>query len=117
MCCLYYFEWRNKLPLYSYRCSECEVIIEARLPMTEYLLPETLPCQSCGTEKTVKIFLSSPPAIGDPIRLGITHPPEAFTEGVLGRMKRNIPDRATFTPDGKIKSNKINFNKAQYQPR
>ena len=32
-----------------------------------------------------------PPAIGDPVRLGILKPPADFQKNVIGRMKESIP--------------------------
>jgi hypothetical protein len=84
--------------------------------MTDYLLPETLPCPECNQEKCVHIFLSSAPAIGDPIRLGIQRPPEAFLQGVLGRMEHSVPDRSVRGSDGQLKRKYVNFSKARYSP-
>src|ERR1035438_6378373 len=104
------------MPNYEYLCSECDVVIEAQLPMSDYKLPETLPCPECHSENCVHQFLSSAPAIGDPIKLGITRPPDAFLHGVLGRMENSVPDRSVKGPDGNIKRKFVNFNKAHYQP-
>jgi len=113
------------LPNYEYRCNNCNVLIEAKLPMSDYLLPEQFPCPECNLDHTVHIYLSSPPAIGDPIKLGITKPPKAFLEGVLGRMQENVPDggllrdssgKIQVDNNGRPKYKKVSFSKAHYQP-
>lgn len=103
------------MPYYEYLCSECNVIIETKLHMEDYLLPEKQPCPECG-QKQLHIYLSSPPAIGDPIKLGITRPPDAFLHGVLGRMQNSVPDRATFSPNGTPKRKFVDFSKCRYSP-
>jgi hypothetical protein len=93
--------------------------------MTDYLLPETLPCPDCNQSNSIHIFLSSPPALGDPIRLGITKPDSAFVHGVLERMENSVPDGGVckdssghikFGQDGKPKKKYVNFSKARYSP-
>ena len=97
-------------------CSNCDTIIEAKLPMVDYLLPERFPCPECQEKDCIHIYLSSPPAIGDPIKLGITRPPDAFLHGVLGRMQNSVPDKNVIGTDGKIKRKFVDFNKARYSP-
>jgi len=106
----------KSLPNYEYLCSNCDTIFEAKLPMVDYLLPEHSPCPECRENDCLHIYLSSPPALGDPIKLGITRPPDAFLHGVLGRMENSVPDKSTITPDGKIKRKFVNFSKARYSP-
>ena len=84
--------------------------------MVDYLLPETLPCKECKKEDCVKIFLISPPAVGDPIRLGITKPPSEFLHGVLGRMENSVPDRSVVGKDGKLQRKNVSFSQANFQP-
>ena len=104
------------MPNYEYLCSNCDTVIEASLPMKDYLLPETLPCPECHLDGCVHQFLSSAPGIGDPIRLGFTRPPDAFLHGVLGRMQNSVPDKGVRTPGGSLTRKFVNFNKAHYQP-
>ena len=104
------------MPHYQYLCDSCNTVIEAILPMTDYLLPESLPCQECNEKNCVHIYLSSPPSIGDPIRLGIRKPDPAFIHGVLERMQNSVPDRSEVGKDGKIKTKFVNFSKARFSP-
>jgi putative FmdB family regulatory protein len=113
------------MPYYNYQCTECKEIFETQLHIADYKLPELLPCQSCWSEGTVKLYIDAAPAIGDSVKLGITRPPDAFLHGVLGRMQNSIPDggllrdsagKIQVGQDGKPKKKYVNFNNARYQP-
>jgi hypothetical protein len=84
--------------------------------MIDHKLPENLPCPFCKKEKCIEQFLSSPSALGDPIRLGITKPPSEFLHGVLGRMEKSVPDRSIVGKDGKLQRKNVSFSKANFQP-
>lgn len=93
--------------------------------MTDYQLPETLPCPECNQKNCVHQYLSSAPAIGDPVKLGITRPPDAFLHGVLGRMQetvvtggvaRDSRGKIQLDSNGKPKRKFVDFSKARYSP-
>jgi len=113
------------MPNYEYKCNKCEMIFETNLKIADVDYPETQTCPECGAEKSLHWWLSSAPAIGDPIKLGITRPPDAFLHGILGRMQNSVPDGGVEKgPDGHIKLDStgkprrkyVNFNNKRYSP-
>lgn len=65
------------MPLYDYRCAACDHVFEKTVRMSEY--QDKQECPECKemAERTVGGYA---PAIGDPVRLGITKPSEGFRD-------------------------------------
>ena len=78
------------MPVYEYQCRECTVVFERKLPMAENNLPELDPCPECNTTECVEQIITSAPAIGDPIRLGIKRPDAGWGE-TLSKIKQAHP--------------------------
>lgn len=76
------------MPLYDFRCSACDDLVEMRLNMSENDKPEKEPCGKCGKVGTVKQELGANPFI-DSVRLGITKPDRTFQRDVLNRIHKN----------------------------
>lgn len=76
------------MPLYNYRCDSCEHEFKEFLKISERNEPTNSPCPNCLQENCVYKCISSP-RIADPVQCGVTKPSKGFTEGVLGRIKRN----------------------------
>ena len=113
------------MPLYDYGCNQCGNTFEKNMKMVDIEVPTTEPCPTCSNIGCIENYLSSAPSIGDPIKLGITRPPDAFLHGVLGRMEQSIPDgsiirdasgKMVLDHEGKPKKKFVNFNKARFQP-
>jgi len=104
------------MPNYEYRCDQCETIFETQLHMVDYLFPETQPCPECHAEKCLHIHLTSAPALGDAIKLGIKKPPASWTNDVLGKIQNNVPDRVVRGSDGKLHVKNVSFSKSRYSP-
>jgi len=83
----YYIIGEHKMPYYDYTCQTCNYNFEKFLSIENYLIPTQEPCPKCSTQNVTKDICS--PAIGDPVRLGITKPPSDFSKYVLGRMKHD----------------------------
>jgi putative FmdB family regulatory protein len=81
------------MPIYDYKCPECDSEFEKNVKMVNYQDPQD--CPHCSTPSMR--FVKGAPGIGDPMRLGIMKPPEAFRD-----VLRNIHDR---TPGSQLKSN------------
>ena len=77
------------MPLYDYCCTECLFYFEKRLVIAECDLPIEQPCPSCKALNVQKVI--SAPAIGDPVRIGVTKAPSDFQKYVLGRIKEAHP--------------------------
>lgn len=67
------------MPTYEYQCEKCEHYYTQYLSISRMLEPEGEPCPNCA-EKTVKKVMMTPPAFGDPVRLGIRRPDGGFKE-------------------------------------
>jgi putative FmdB family regulatory protein len=78
------------MPVYSYQCNLCQFEFERKLPMTDNSLPESDPCPECFQPQCVKQTITSAPALGDPIRMGIKKPDAAWGE-VLSKVKKAHP--------------------------
>lgn len=102
------------MPFYDYSCSHCGNTFERRVPSEEYLTPTQDPCPECNSSGTVEYRPSF--SIGDPIKLGITRPPDAFLHGVLGRMQKSMPIGTEKGRDGISRVKYADFSKARYQP-
>ena len=101
------------------------MIFEDQLKMADRLFPETQPCPECHAENCLHQILTSGPAIGDPIKLGITKPDPAFVHGVLERMENSVPDGGVerdsrghikLDNNGKPKMKHVSFSKMRYSP-
>lgn len=78
------------MPKYNYKCEDCEHEFFDLLKIEDRNKPTEEPCPNCGKEGTVYKCVASP-LICDSYRIGVTKAPKDFREGVLGRMKKNIP--------------------------
>lgn len=76
------------MPVYDYKCEKCETIFEKSMSISERELPTEEECPNCFTSGHV-IKLINSINIGDPIRLGVTKPSEAWKD-----VLRNIHKRA-----------------------
>lgn len=81
------------MPIYDYKCPACEHQFEKTVKMANYL--DAQDCPECSTKSDR--FVVGCPSLGDPMRLGLKKPPEAFKE-----VLRNIHAR---TPGSQLKSN------------
>lgn len=78
------------MPFYDYTCQTCGASFEKRLPMSDYVLPESEPCPTCQS-LTVTKDACAPPLV-DPVRIGVTRPPADFSKYVLGKIKHANPN-------------------------
>jgi len=83
------------MPIYEYRCTSCENTFEDFLKIAERKRPCKKPCPKCG-KKTIEQFVSSAPAICDPVRVGARKMDGGFRD-VIKKIKKahprnNIPD-------------------------
>lgn len=67
------------MPTYEYQCEKCDHYYTQYLSISRMLEPEGEPCPNCA-EKAVKKVMMTPPAFGDPVRLGIRRPDGGFKE-------------------------------------
>lgn len=75
------------MPLYDYKCKDCETTFEKSCKIVEMDEPKECPsCKSMNSEK----FIGGAPAFGDPFRMGITRPDQGFKE-VLQRIHEKTP--------------------------
>jgi putative FmdB family regulatory protein len=103
------------MPYYDFECQQCGTSFERKLLSENYLAPTTEACPDCETEGSVE-YRPFPVGLGDPIKLGVTRPPDAFTHGVLGRIQNSVPVGTEKGKDGKAKVKYANFSKARYSP-
>lgn len=103
------------MPYYDFECKECGSSFERRLPSDDYDKPTKEACPDCNKENCVE-YRPSFGGLGDPIKLGVTRPPDAFLHGVLGRMQKSVPVGTEKGPDGKARVKYADFNKARFQP-
>jgi len=66
------------MPTYDYVCQECKHHFELITKIDNRKDAEEEPCPNC-TAPAVELVMSAP-AIGDPVRLGITRPDGGFSE-------------------------------------
>lgn len=78
------------MPVYEFRCSQCNHEFETILPIADYQKPTLEPCTNCGGTKTIEQIIGAC-AIIDSVRLGIRRPDRTFQREILGRMQKNIP--------------------------
>lgn len=81
------------MPIYDYKCPACDHVFEKTVKMANYLEPQDCPECNTKSERTVV----GAPGLGDPMRLGLQRPPEAFKD-----VLRRIHER---TPGSQLKSN------------
>lgn len=77
------------MPLYDFKCSQCDFIFERKLSMLDYKLPETEPCPKCDQTRCITQIISAPVYI-DAIRLGVKRPDASWGE-VLSKVKSSHP--------------------------
>lgn len=77
------------MPLYEYKCAECEYIFSEIKSISERKIPESLPCPSCKTEGKIQQVISSVP-MADAVRLGRKKPDEGFRD-VMREIKKKTP--------------------------
>ena len=78
------------MPLYDYRCIDCDREFEETLSIANRKEPVNNPCSECGG--TVEQFIAGM-RIGDPVHLGIKKNSSDFKE-VIDKIKRNNPKGA-----------------------
>ena len=82
------------MPLYDFKCSDCETVFDVMCKISER---ESQVCPSCGS-KNYKAHHLGMAALGDPVRLGIRTVDSGFKE-VLSRInaangrKANLKDK------------------------
>jgi putative FmdB family regulatory protein len=103
------------MPYYNFRCNSCETVFEKKLAYEDLDQPSTEKCPTCEKEGTVA-YTPSFSGIGDPIKLGITRPPDAFMHGVLGRMQNSCPVGTTVDSKGKTHVKYADFTNKHFQP-
>lgn len=74
------------MPLYDYKCPNCQNEFEKNVKIANYQEPQE--CPSCQTLS--ERFVNGAPSFGDPMRMGLTKPPEAFKD-VLRRIHEKTP--------------------------
>jgi putative FmdB family regulatory protein len=72
------------MPLYDFKCNDCETIFEVQCKISEKDSPHA--CPSCSSVKTNSVFLSAP-RLGDSIALGINEKQRGFKE-VLNKIHK-----------------------------
>lgn len=72
------------MPMYDYRCSECNHVFEQMEKIDNRKNPEKQPCPNCQQMKVQ--FQIAAPAIGDAVRMGLTKPDAGFNE-VMSKIK------------------------------
>ena len=77
--------------MYEFQCRQCNFCFERKLPMAEYNLPELDPCPECNKTECVEQVLTTAPALGDPIRLGIKRPDAGWGD-VLKKVQKAHPN-------------------------
>jgi putative FmdB family regulatory protein len=81
------------MPIYDYKCPACDTDFEKTVRMANYLDPQECPKCQTMSDRTVK----GAPSLGDPMRLGLQKPDNAFRD-----VLRNIHER---TPGSQLKNN------------
>jgi DNA-directed RNA polymerase subunit RPC12/RpoP len=101
------------LPYFDYRCIPCTNVFEVFLKSGIDPEDNTVNCDKCNQ---LASYLPTFSGIADPIRIGVTRPPQQFIEGVLGRMEGSIPDGTVKGSDGRTRVNHVSFSKSRYSP-
>ena len=77
------------MPYYNYRCEECGHVFEEKRSYDDMMVPTTNTCPNCQVLGKV-IYSPAFSGLADPVKLGHIRPPNAFMEGVVGRMKSKM---------------------------
>lgn len=67
------------MPTYEYECETCKHYFTKFLSISNMKQPEVEPCPKCEALAVKKVIFTAP-ALGDPVRLGITRPDGGFKE-------------------------------------
>lgn len=51
------------MPVYAYKCQDCEFIEEKKMRMSELDIPKTEPCPECGSETNRTTVLGTPKVV------------------------------------------------------
>lgn len=71
------------MPTYDYICKSCQHQFTRILKIDDRKAPEEEPCPSCNALSVSQTFTTAP-AIGDPIRIGVTKKRSDFNEVLKG---------------------------------
>ena len=82
------------MPLYSYRCHECEHEFEDMRRVDDRLIPESEPCPSCSTSG-VRVALNASMWV-DAYKLGLVKPKGDFVERMTGIKKKTPKNTIEF---------------------
>jgi putative FmdB family regulatory protein len=85
------------MPLYDYQCPACQHEFEKNVKVANY--QDLQPCPKCETESGR--IIKGCPGLGDPVRLGLQKPSDAFRD-----VLRSIADR---TPGGSVMRNNSSY--------
>lgn len=77
------------MPLYYYKCRECDHSFKEFLSMDDRKIPVNAPCPECKVEHSIFQELGYAGVV-DPIRIGRKKPPSGFNE-VLRNIKKGNP--------------------------
>ena len=75
------------MPMYDFKCDECEHMFELNLPMSKSDSASKKPCPECGKETVHRLFNYQAGAVDYNKRPG-----PQFTE-LMDKMKRGVPKR------------------------
>ena len=78
------------MPMYEYHCKGChhKFNLMTRISLMDEATKE--PCPSCDGPYIERLFPSTAPSIGDPVRLGIRRPDESWKD-VLKKIDSTVP--------------------------
>lgn len=74
------------MPIYDYKCSECEHCFEQMQLIANRNKPTREPCPECGSTGNIEIVIGMP-EIGDSVKLGLTKPDKGMQE-IIQRMEQ-----------------------------
>jgi len=77
------------MPLYTYKCKECDHAFEKSSKIDDRKTPEQQPCPECGAEQSVVQQVTAP-MICDPVRVGARKMDSGFKE-VLQKIHERAP--------------------------
>ena len=76
------------MPTYTFECTRCDYIFKLYLKIND---PRDFNCPNCNYENSViRQILLTAPALGDPVRMGITKPPAGFRQ-ILKNVQDKVP--------------------------
>lgn len=79
---------KENMPLYDYSCNDCKQLFEKQVPISKGHDPQE--CPECKSLNSSRYYGAGAPALGDPVRLGITRPDNGFRD-VLRRIHEKTP--------------------------